>query len=68
MGSLLSIHDLQVRFASAEAVRGISLLVDEGEVLGLVGESGSGKFFGKVRTCCSSRRVLCGGSAGARLP
>jgi len=43
MGSLLDIRDLQIRFGVAEAVRGISLRVDEGEVLGLVGESGSGK-------------------------
>jgi peptide/nickel transport system ATP-binding protein len=40
---LLDIRDLQIRFGATEAVRGISLRVDEGEVLGLVGESGSGK-------------------------
>jgi len=43
MAALLDIRGLQVRFGAAEAVRGISLQLDEGEVLGLVGESGSGK-------------------------
>jgi peptide/nickel transport system ATP-binding protein len=43
MGALLDIRGLQIRFGAAEAVRGASLEVAEGEVLGLVGESGSGK-------------------------
>jgi len=43
MGTLLEIRNLRVSFGAAEAVHGINLAIDEGEVLGLVGESGSGK-------------------------
>ncbi len=43
MPPLLDIRDLRIRFGATEAVRGVSLYLDEGEVLGLVGESGSGK-------------------------
>jgi dipeptide transport system ATP-binding protein len=44
---LLEIEDLHVEFPTQgsvmHAVEGVSLTVDEGEVLGIVGESGSGK-------------------------
>jgi len=45
--ALLEIEDLHVEFPShagvLRAVEGVSLTLDEGEVLGIVGESGSGK-------------------------
>ena len=43
MAPLLDVRDLRIRFGATEAVRGINLQLDEGEVLGVVGESGSGK-------------------------
>jgi ABC-type glutathione transport system ATPase component len=44
---LLSVENLRVSFRSGvhevEAVRGVSLALNEGEILGIAGESGSGK-------------------------
>jgi len=59
---LVDIEGLRVNFAQhggmVEAVRGVSLHVNEGESLGIVGESGSGKSV----TCMALLRLL-GGSA-----
>jgi peptide/nickel transport system ATP-binding protein len=43
MSALLEVRNLEVRFGATHAVRGVSLSLEQGEVLGLVGESGSGK-------------------------
>jgi peptide/nickel transport system ATP-binding protein len=43
MPPVIEIRDLHIHFGATHAVQGVSLAVEEGEVLGLVGESGSGK-------------------------
>jgi len=40
---VLELHELEVRHGAVEAVRGLSLTVDRGEIVGLIGPNGAGK-------------------------
>ena len=42
-GPALEIENLSVRFGAVDAVRGLSLVVDRGEIVGLIGPNGAGK-------------------------
>ncbi|MCU1600966.1 MAG: amino acid/amide transporter ATP-binding protein 2, family [Frankiales bacterium] len=41
--SLLEVHDLRVSYGAIEAIKGISLSVEEGQVVSLIGTNGAGK-------------------------
>ena len=43
MSELLKIHDLKVNYGGIEAVKGISLSVEEGQICTLIGANGAGK-------------------------
>ncbi len=49
---LLALEDLQVAYGGIRAVRGINLLVDEGELVCLIGANGAGK--------STTLRAICG--------
>ena len=41
--SLLEVQDIDVSYGAVQALRGISLVVDEGEMVVLLGANGAGK-------------------------
>lgn len=61
---LLEVENLQTRFNSAKAVKGVSFSVKEGSVLGIVGESGCGKSVTalSIMRLIESPGEICGGS------
>ena len=56
---LLDVKDLSVSYGSAQALRGVSLSVDDGEVVALIGANGAGKTT-LLRTISGLKRALAG--------
>ena len=43
MGSLLRVENLRIRYGAVEALKGVSLALDEGEIVTVLGANGAGK-------------------------
>ena len=56
---LLEVEDLRVHYGKIEAIRGISIEVDEGEIVTLIGANGAGKTT-TLKTLSGLRRVTTG--------
>ncbi|MGB9634587.1 MAG: ATP-binding cassette domain-containing protein, partial [Chloroflexaceae bacterium] len=66
---MIDIKDLEVRYPTAYAVRGISLSIGRGEIFGLLGPNGAGKT--TTLACIEGLRAPTAGSvriAGFELP
>jgi branched-chain amino acid transport system ATP-binding protein len=56
---LLELSDVHVHYGKVEALKGVSLTVDEGEIVTLVGGNGAGKST-TLKTISGLRPVTCG--------
>ncbi len=56
---LLEVEDLRVHYGKIEAIRGVSIAVDEGEIVTLIGANGAGKTT-TLKTLSGLRRVTSG--------
>jgi ABC-2 type transport system ATP-binding protein len=71
VGSALAVHGLRKRYGTVEALRGVDLEVDEGQLVGLLGPNGAGKstlvkiLVGLVRASDGQAEVV-GSRAGSR--
>ncbi len=73
MSAMLELEELEVRYGAVTAVRGLSLEVGKGEIVGLIGPNGAGKsttlhaILGLV-PAYAGRILLAGTSIGGRPP
>ena len=62
--ALLEVSDLHAHYGAIEALKGVSLTVDEGEVVTLIGSNGAGK--STTLRCISGLTPASGGHAHLR--